>query len=72
MLLEGLTRLKVSPTESVYVGDMIVDVQTGRAAGVPVWIVAADGLYDPTEGVAPDRILQSFAELPALLISPHE
>jgi len=73
MLLEGLRRLEVSPTEAVYVGDMLVDVQTGRAAGVPVWIVSTDGTgeFAPVDGVAPDRVLRSFAELPNLLASVH-
>lgn len=68
MLLEGLTRLKVSATEAVYVGDMIVDVQTARAAGVPVWIILADetGTLGSVEGEQPDRVLRSFAELPGL------
>jgi 2-phosphoglycolate phosphatase len=69
MLLEGLSRLEVSPGEAVYVGDMIVDVQTGRAAGVPVWIISYDGVdpFAPVDGVAPDRVLRSFGELLGLL-----
>jgi phosphoglycolate phosphatase len=65
MLLEGLHRLEVSPPEAVYVGDMVVDVRTGRAAGVPVWIVCSDGPdgFAPVDGAAPDRVLRSFAEL---------
>jgi phosphoglycolate phosphatase len=68
MLLEGLTRLKVSANETVYVGDMVVDVQTAKAAGVPVWLVLADETADvsPVEGEA-DRVLRSFAELQVLL-----
>jgi 2-phosphoglycolate phosphatase len=70
MLLEGLNRLGVSASESLYVGDMIVDVQTARAAGVPIWIISADGTgeFAPVEGEpTPDRVLRSLAELPALL-----
>ena len=64
MLLEGLNRLEVSPGDAVYVGDMIVDVQTARAAGVPVWLVLAG----PAEGEAEaDRVLASFTELLAFL-----
>ena len=33
MLLEGLSRLGVSPAEAVYVGDMAIDVQTAQARG---------------------------------------
>lgn len=70
MLLEGLRRLEVSARDAVYVGDMIVDVQTARAAGVEVWIISNDGTgeFVPVEGEArPDRVLRSLAELPALL-----
>lgn len=70
MLLEGLTRLGVSASDSLYVGDMIVDVQTARAAGVAIWIISADGTgeFAPVEGEPrPDRVLRSLAELPALL-----
>jgi phosphoglycolate phosphatase len=69
MLLEGLGRLGVSPAEAVYVGDMLVDVQTGRAAGVPVWLICYDGTgeFAPVDGAAPDRVLHSFAELTTLL-----
>jgi phosphoglycolate phosphatase len=68
MLLEGLARLQVSPDEAVYVGDMVVDVQTARAAGVTVWIVAADGSFAPTDsGDRPDRVLNAFAALLNLL-----
>ena len=70
MLVEGLARVGVTAAEAVYVGDMIVDVQTARAAGVAVWIVSADGTghFAPVEGEPrPDRVLRSLAELPALL-----
>lgn len=72
MLLEGLKRLNVSADETVYVGDMIVDVQTARAAGVPVWIVTSDGsgVFAPADGVQPDRVLRTFAEVPGLLAAP--
>lgn len=64
MLLEGLTRLKVSAAEAVYVGDMVIDVRTARAAGVAVWLVPTG----TTEADAPaDRTLTTFAELLALL-----
>jgi phosphoglycolate phosphatase len=72
MLLEGLRRLGVSAAEAVYIGDMEVDVQTARAAGVTVWLVSADGIARPApvEGAAPDRTLGSFAELLNLLPAP--
>lgn len=71
MLLEGLTRLKVSANEAVYVGDMVVDVQTAKAAGVPVWLVSCDGTggLAPLDGMGADRVLVSFADLLELLPS---
>ena len=40
MLLAALQRLNVAAAEALYVGDMSVDVQTARGAGVAVWVVA--------------------------------
>lgn len=68
MLLEGLSRLGVSPADAVYVGDMIVDVQTAKAAGVLSWIVLPDGTASETPvGMEADRVLGSFTELLTLL-----
>lgn len=69
MLLEGLTRLGAAPTEAVYVGDMVVDVQAARAAGVPVWLIPADetGGSAPVHDAGADRVLRSFTELLELL-----
>ncbi len=64
MLLEGLTRLGVSAAEAVYVGDMVVDVRTARAAGVTVWFVPTGTTEN---GEAPDLTLGSFDELLQLL-----
>jgi phosphoglycolate phosphatase len=68
MVLEGLRRLGVSPADAVYVGDMDVDVQTARAAGVPVWLVLG-GAIGPESATAAgaDRVLTDFAELLVLL-----
>lgn len=64
MLLEGCRRLSVSPDSVVYVGDMIVDVQAGRAAGIPVWLVHVGlaGCEDATTA-GPARVLGDFAEI---------
>ncbi len=66
MLLEGLKRLKVAATEAVYVGDMSIDVRTARAAGVPVWLVRG-GAEASWDAAPPDRILDRFADLLAVL-----
>jgi phosphoglycolate phosphatase len=68
MLLEGLNRLGVSARDALYVGDMVVDVQTAQAAGVLVWIVLPDG-SECAEAVewGANRVLRSFTELLDLL-----
>jgi HAD superfamily hydrolase (TIGR01509 family) len=67
MLLAGLARLGVAADDAVYVGDMTVDIQTARAAGVRVWVVPT-GSDDRAalEAARPDRLLFGLAELPAL------
>ncbi|MCS6864998.1 MAG: HAD-IA family hydrolase [Gemmataceae bacterium] len=79
MLLEALNRLKVSPQQAVYVGDMVVDVQTARAAGVPVWLILPPEsplrLQFRTNSPAsalppPDRILDTFTDLLRFLSQP--
>jgi 2-phosphoglycolate phosphatase len=68
MLLEAMRRLGCRPEEVLYVGDMTVDVETARAAGVTVWVVAtgtdAAGVLDAAR---PDRRLGGLAELAGLL-----
>jgi phosphoglycolate phosphatase len=70
MLREALRRLGVSPDEALYIGDMTVDVQTARGAGVPVWIAPTGS--DTVEAIArasPDRIVPSLTEAAHLLRS---
>ncbi len=68
MLLEGLRRLGGTPSEAVYVGDMDVDVQTAKAAGVPVWLVLG-GALDAASAVSAgaDKVLTTFSKLLELL-----
>ncbi len=68
MLLEGLRRVQASPVETIYVGDMLVDVQTARAASVPVWLVLGGAAgHDDAVSYLPDRVLANFTELLPLL-----
>jgi HAD superfamily hydrolase (TIGR01509 family) len=68
MLLAALARLNVSASEALYIGDMVVDIETARAAGVVVWSVATGSdRADVLEKARPDRLLHSLTELPALL-----
>ena len=68
MLLAALRRLGLPAGEVLYVGDMGVDVETARGAGVTVWVVPTGS--DEPEALArahPDRVLRDLHELPDLL-----
>jgi phosphoglycolate phosphatase-like HAD superfamily hydrolase len=51
---------------------MVVDVQTAKAAGIPVWLVLPDR-NEITASVedSPDRVISSFAQLLNLLTVPR-
>jgi phosphoglycolate phosphatase len=64
-LLPVLAELGVAPRDALLVGDMDVDVETGRNAGTPVVVVAG--------GASPDGVLEragALAVLPALAALP--
>ncbi|MCS7045580.1 MAG: HAD family hydrolase [Gemmataceae bacterium] len=64
MVLHAITQLAVSPAEVLLVGDMSVDVETARAAGVRVWVVPTGTEDEATLAAAkPDRVLASLADL---------
>jgi len=68
MLFEGLTRLGATVAETVYVGDMAVDVETAKAAGIRVFLVLGGASGEESAIAAgPDRVLTGFAELLELL-----
>jgi HAD superfamily hydrolase (TIGR01509 family) len=68
MLQAAIERLELPRDKVLYVGDMTVDVQTARAAGVCVWAVAT-GSDDRRvlEEAKPDRLLDDLEELVAEL-----
>ena len=64
MLLAALQRLSVAAAEALYVGDMSVDVQTARGAGVAVWVVATGS--EEREALVrarPDRLFAGLGEM---------
>ena len=73
MLVEGCRRLGVPLNEGLYIGDMLVDVQAAKAAGLPVWLVhiGLAGTDDPREA-GPDRILEQFSEIADLLLAQEQ
>jgi 2-phosphoglycolate phosphatase len=67
MLLTALRLLGVPADEALYVGDMDIDVHTGRAAGVAVWVVPTGSADLATlQAARPDRILTGLDELAEL------
>ncbi len=67
MLLHALKIFGVPKKQSLYVGDMTIDIETARAAEVKVWIVAT-GSHDTEtlKAANPDRLLASMEEFPDL------
>jgi phosphoglycolate phosphatase len=71
MVQHVLDELSAAPGSSLYVGDMGVDVETARRAGMAVWVLAT-GSSSRQELAAsrPDRLLERFEELAALAAPP--
>jgi phosphoglycolate phosphatase len=68
MLLTALQRLRLAPAVVLYVGDMVVDIEAARAAGVRVWVVATGSEEAATlDRAGPDRRLRDLFELRDLL-----
>jgi phosphoglycolate phosphatase len=68
MLVLALRRLDLGTAQALYVGDMGVDVQTARAAGVAVWVVpTGSDSREALERAGPDRLLRDLEELAELL-----
>lgn len=66
MLLAALKRLGLPREQVLYIGDMTVDIQTARSAGVHVWAVATGSQDRRTlEDAKPDRLLTDLTELVA-------
>lgn len=63
-----LAQLRLDPSEAVYVGDSPVDIQAGKAAGVPtVGVLTGTSTAEVMRRERPDYVLPSVAELPRLL-----
>ena len=70
MLSAVLADLGVKRHASVYVGDMGVDVETARRAGLRVWLVPTGSASRAEVAAAgADHVLERFDDLPALVSS---
>jgi 2-phosphoglycolate phosphatase len=68
MLVEAIRRLGLPKDDVVYVGDMTVDIQTARGAGVQVWVVpTGSDTRKALEDDKPDRLLNHLSEIADLV-----
>jgi 2-phosphoglycolate phosphatase len=64
MLVTALERLQMPAERVLYVGDMTVDIETARSAGVKVWVVpTGSDCRAVLEAAGPDRLLEELHEL---------
>ncbi len=67
MVLAALRTMRASPAETLYVGDMTVDVATARAAGLPVAVVPlGSSTREELEALRPDHLLPALSDVLAL------
>ncbi len=70
MVFMALATMGAKAAESVYVGDMPVDVATARAAQIPVVVVPTGSATEAElRAASPDFLIKDLNELPALLLS---
>ncbi len=66
------TGMGIEARETVYIGDSSTDVETARAANVPVVVVTFGYNAAPVETLGADRLIDSFSELSAAIGSITE
>ena len=70
MVFMALSTMGAKGLESVYVGDMPVDVATARAAGIPVVVVpSGSATEEELRAVSPDLLIRDLNELTGVLLS---
>lgn len=68
ILLKIIKKLKVSPSDVIYVGDMAIDVKTAQAAGIrPIAIIGGSSPLGEIKKARPFRIIKSLAFLKKIL-----
>ena len=64
MLVRAVERLELPRERVLYIGDMTVDIETARAAGVRVWIVPTGcEARESLLAARPDRLIESLEEM---------
>ncbi|HQR08258.1 MAG TPA: HAD-IA family hydrolase [Gemmatales bacterium] len=68
MLLAALKYFQVSASETIYVGDMIVDIHCAHAAGVPIWAIPTGAMTaEQLSAERPTKLLKNMSEMLSLL-----
>jgi phosphoglycolate phosphatase len=67
-LLDTISALGGRPESAVMIGDSDTDVNTARAAGVPVIVVSFGYTETPVRDLGADLVIDHFAELEAALL----
>ena len=64
MVLAALQAMRASPAETLYVGDMTVDIATARAAGLPVAVIPeGSSTREELEALRPDYLLSALTDV---------
>lgn len=67
-LLKCLETLQVDPSDSVYIGDSIIDIRAGKGAGTgTIGVLTGASDLKRLQEEAPDAILESVTDLPTIL-----
>lgn len=68
MLKEILLELDFRPSESVYIGDMTIDVQAGRRARMKtIAVMTGSSTREEVEKHKPHKIIEKISDVPAVL-----
>jgi len=67
VLLRTIAKAGGEPGRAIMVGDSGTDVRTARAAALPVIAVTFGYSEVPIESLGPDRLISSYADLPAAI-----
>ncbi len=68
MIDKAINMLQMEKSKVLYIGDMVIDIQTCRIAGIKIYVVpSGSSSRNQLEEAKPDRILKDFKELEILL-----
>jgi 2-phosphoglycolate phosphatase len=64
LLGNAMTRLKVNKAHALIIGDMAIDIETGKNAGVKTcWVTYGLGKKEDLKGLRPDYVISDISDL---------